>query len=94
MWGVGTLLRGAARGARVQVSSFFATGPRQPDGTFYEFRTYTIKPAKMKDFLELTNTNIHLRTAHSKLVGYWTPELGGLNKVLHVWKYGMHSIPS
>ncbi|XP_066471025.1 protein NipSnap homolog 3A [Tiliqua scincoides] len=79
--------RGAACKLRAQVSSSFATGPRQHDGTFYEFRTYTVKPDKMKSFLELTSKNIHLRTAHSKMVGYWTLELGGLNKVFHIWKY-------
>lgn len=66
----------------------FATGPRQTDGTFYEFRTYTVKPNKMKDFLDLTSQNIHLRTVHSPMVGYWTLEFGGLNKVFHIWKYG------
>nr|XP_020657103.1 protein NipSnap homolog 3B-like isoform X3 [Pogona vitticeps] len=78
----------APSGVPAQVSSSFATGPRQEDGTFYEFRTYTVKPDKMKDFLELTSRNIHLRTAHSQMIGYWTLEFGGLNKVFHIWKYG------
>ncbi|XP_034996868.1 protein NipSnap homolog 3B isoform X2 [Zootoca vivipara] len=77
----------AARRATAEVSSPFSTGPRQDDGTFYEFRTYTVKPDKMKDFLELTSKNIHLRTAHSQMVGYWTSEFGGLNKAFHIWKY-------
>ncbi|XP_060092512.1 protein NipSnap homolog 3A-like [Heteronotia binoei] len=71
----------------LQVSSSFATGPRQGDGTFYEFRTYTVKPDKMKNFLELTSKNIHLRTAQSPMVGYWTVEFGGMNKAFHIWKY-------
>ncbi|XP_026574341.1 protein NipSnap homolog 3A-like isoform X1 [Pseudonaja textilis] len=89
MRGPRALLRGVAGAARVvgaQASSF-ATGPRQADGTFYEFRTYTIKPNKMKDFLDLTSKTIHLRTAHSPMVGYWTLEFGELNKVFHIWKY-------
>uniref|UniRef100_A0A2D4PG15 NIPSNAP domain-containing protein n=1 Tax=Micrurus surinamensis TaxID=129470 RepID=A0A2D4PG15_MICSU len=69
-------------------ASSFATGPRQADSTFYEFRTYTIKPNKMKDFLDLTSKTIHLRTAHCPMVGYWTLEFGELNKVFHIWKYG------
>nr|XP_028568584.1 protein NipSnap homolog 3B-like [Podarcis muralis] len=77
----------AARRATAEVSSPFSTGPRQDDGTFYEFRTYTVKPDKMKYFLELTSKNIHLRTAHSQMVGYWTSEFGGLNKAFHIWKY-------
>ncbi|KAM4809886.1 protein NipSnap homolog 3A-like isoform 2-T2 [Rhinophrynus dorsalis] len=72
--------------ACVQVRAL-ATGPRQADKTFYEFRTYTIKPAKMSDFIKLTNENIQLRTAHSEMIGYWTLEFGGLNKVFHIWKY-------
>uniref|UniRef100_A0A670K2H6 NIPSNAP domain-containing protein n=1 Tax=Podarcis muralis TaxID=64176 RepID=A0A670K2H6_PODMU len=51
---------------------------QQDDGTFYEFRTYT--------------QNIHLRTAHSQMVGYWTSEFGGLNKsfpYLEIW-YANH----
>ncbi|XP_077201503.1 protein NipSnap homolog 3A-like [Paroedura picta] len=90
MLGCRALLAGlaaAGRGAGLQASSSFATGPRQGDGTFYELRTYTVKPDKMKDFLELTDRNIHLRTAHSPLVGYWTSEFGGLNKTFHIWKY-------
>ncbi|XP_043783830.1 protein NipSnap homolog 3A isoform X2 [Cervus elaphus] len=71
-----------------QVCSSFATGPRQYDGTFYEFRTYYLKPSKMNEFLENVKKNIHLRTAHSELVGYWSVEFGGrVNKVFHIWKY-------
>ncbi|KAB1280241.1 Protein NipSnap-like protein 3A [Camelus dromedarius] len=61
----------AARTPAPQVCSSFATGPRQYDGTFYEFRTSYLKPSKMKEFLENVKKNIHLRTAHSELVGYW-----------------------
>ncbi|XP_048360384.1 protein NipSnap homolog 3A-like [Sphaerodactylus townsendi] len=95
MLGSPTFLRGlaaAGRGVGLQVSSTFATGPRQGDGTFYEFRTYTVKPDKMKDFLELTGKNIHLRTAHSPVVGYWTLEVGGLNKAFSIWKYEQLSL--
>ncbi|XP_073508334.1 protein NipSnap homolog 3A-like isoform X1 [Phyllobates terribilis] len=71
----------------VQATAPFATGPRQHDTTLYEFRTYSIKPSMMSSFMQLTQENFHLRTAHSELVGYWTYELGGLNKVFHIWKY-------
>ncbi|CAH2283586.1 Hypothetical predicted protein [Pelobates cultripes] len=66
----------------------FATGPRQTDTTFYEFRTYTIKPCKMSEFTKHTNENFHFRTIHSELIGYFTMELGALNKVFSIWKYG------
>ncbi|KAF3821201.1 hypothetical protein GH733_011354 [Mirounga leonina] len=76
-----------------RVCSSFATGPRQYDGTFYEFRTYCLKPSKMNEFLENVKKNIHLRTAHSELVGYWSVEFGGqMNKVFHIWKYGVYEL--
>ncbi|NXH80597.1 NPS3A protein, partial [Edolisoma coerulescens] len=62
-----------------------ATGPRQNNGIFCEIRTYDIKPAKMKEFLELAN--FHFCTAHSELLGFWYRDLGALNKVFHIWKY-------
>ncbi|NXX94256.1 NPS3A protein, partial [Centropus bengalensis] len=70
-----------------------ATGPRQNNGIFYEIRTYDIKPSKMNEFVEMVNKYFHLRTAHSELVGFWSVELGAMNKVVHVWKYGMVIIP-
>ncbi|XP_040337809.1 protein NipSnap homolog 3A-like [Herpailurus yagouaroundi] len=78
----------AARTLAPQVHSSFATGPRQYDGTFYEFCTYYFKPSKMNEFLENLKKNIHLRAAHSELVGSWSVEFGGkMNKVFHIWKY-------
>jgi len=54
----------------------------------HERRTYTIQPAKFKDFVALTaKVGIKLRTKHSKLVGYWTTEIGELNQVVHLWEY-------
>lgn len=44
----------------------------------------------MNEFLENFKKNVHLRTAHSELVGYWSVEFGGrMNKAFHIWKYGM-----
>lgn len=73
-----------------QVCSPFATGPRQSDGTLYEFRTYSLKPSKTNAFLQNFQKYVHLRTAHSEMIGYWTVEFGGkINRVFHIWKYGM-----
>lgn len=77
----------AAAQPRVRLS----TGPQQKHGTFYEFRTYCIRPDLNAAFLKLTNEKIHLRTAHSELIGYWSVEYGGLNKVFHIWKYDSYS---
>ncbi|XP_020851214.1 protein NipSnap homolog 3A isoform X3 [Phascolarctos cinereus] len=90
----GTLVASASRRPPwVEVCASFATDPRQYDGTFYEFRTYIIQPAKMNEFLENINKHIHLRTAHSELVGCWRQEFGGvMNKVFHIWKYGVYEL--
>ena len=35
---------------------------------------------------------MHLRTSHSKLVGYWITEIGGgIHDVVHIWEYGRKS---
>ncbi|XP_010612627.1 protein NipSnap homolog 3A [Fukomys damarensis] len=83
------LIRTLAPRARApQVYSSFASGPRQNDGTFYEFRTYYLKPSKMNAFLENFKKYVHLRTAHSELLGCWNVEFGGrMNKAFHIWKY-------
>lgn len=72
----------------MQPTASISTGPQQQNGNFYEFRTYYIQPHLNAAFLKLTNEKIHLRTAHSELVGYWSVEYGGLNQVFHIWKYG------
>ena len=60
----------------------------------YELRTYSIQPSRFVEFLKLTEEKIHLRTAHSKIIGYWSTELGGLNEVVHIWEYGKLSLTS
>nr|XP_057920059.1 protein NipSnap homolog 3A [Doryrhamphus excisus] len=66
-------------------------GSQHNEGPLYEFRTYKIHPDRTAAFLKLTNDKIHLRTAHSELIGYWCVEYGGLNQVFHVWKYDSFS---
>ncbi|CAH6790395.1 protein NipSnap homolog 3A [Phodopus roborovskii] len=90
MLALGSCLRKvlAPRALATQVCSSFATDRRQTEGTFYEFCTYYLKPSKMKEFLQNFKKNVHLRTAHSELVGYWSVEFGGrINRVFHIWKY-------
>ncbi|XP_069029609.1 protein NipSnap homolog 3A [Embiotoca jacksoni] len=80
-------LRPPAAQPRARLSS----GPQQKHTTFYEFRTYSIRPDQNSAFLKLTNEKIHLRTAHSELIGYWSVEYGGLNQVFHIWKYDSYA---
>lgn len=54
----------------------------------YELRTYSIKPKNFKEFYDLSVEFMHLRTNHSKLVGYWTSEIGGIFDMVHIWEYG------
>lgn len=58
-----------------------------PKQKIHELRIYSINPQNIRDFLTLTSEEFHLRTSHSKLVGYWTSEIGGLNQVVHIWEY-------
>ncbi|XP_054649067.1 protein NipSnap homolog 3A [Dunckerocampus dactyliophorus] len=68
-----------------------STGSQHSERPLYEFRTYRIHPDRTAAFLKLTNEKIHLRTAHSELIGYWSVEYGGLNQVFHIWKYDSFS---
>ncbi|XP_029368184.1 protein NipSnap homolog 3A isoform X2 [Echeneis naucrates] len=85
----GSFIRSTA--ALVSPAARVSTRPQQDDQTFYEFRTYNIRPDQTAAFLKLTNEKIHLRTAHSQLIGYWNVEFGGLNQVFHIWKYDSYS---
>lgn len=58
------------------------------DKKIFEFRTYAIRPDKFGECMKIIENNIHIRTAHSKLVGFWITELGGINEVYHLWEFG------
>jgi len=53
----------------------------------YELRIYDFHPNYLPDFMKLSKENFHLRTKHSKLLGYWFTEFGGANQVVHIWEY-------
>lgn len=53
----------------------------------YELRTYGIIPAHFPAFLQFAADKYHLRTAHSPMWGFWTPEMGAQNQVVHLWQY-------
>ena len=71
---------------------FFSRSSSSGNGKIYELRTYDIIPEKLPTFLQLTNSLFHLRTAHSRMVGYWTSELGALSQTVHLWEYGKYQI--
>merc|ERR1711997_825560 len=68
--------------------NFASSSPSNP---IFELRTYNLVPKDVGKFLTLSKEKFHLRTQHSVLLGYWTAELGGLNQVVHVWKYDSYS---
>ena len=59
----------------------------------FEFRTYAIRPDKFRECMKIIESNIHIRTAHSKLVGFWITEMGGINEVYHLWEFGKSRHP-
>uniref|UniRef100_A0A8C6WEJ4 NIPSNAP domain-containing protein n=1 Tax=Neogobius melanostomus TaxID=47308 RepID=A0A8C6WEJ4_9GOBI len=75
-------------------SSGFCSAAPPSDRALYEFRVYDVQPHLYTPFLQLTNQKIHLRTAHSQLIGYWSVEYGALNQVFHIWKYDSYSARS
>lgn len=63
------------------------TGQKQSE-KIYEFRKYQINPKDVKPFMALSSEWMHVRTGHSKLIGYWVSEVGGgINDMVHIWEY-------
>ncbi|HUS95469.1 MAG TPA: NIPSNAP family protein [Hyphomicrobiaceae bacterium] len=53
----------------------------------YEFRTYTLHPRTMPEFLKRFGDGLARRQEYSKLSAFWYTEIGPLNQVIHVWPY-------
>eukprot|EP00760_Papus_ankaliazontas_P035898 PhM_4_TR8073/c0_g1_i1/m.49587 len=53
----------------------------------FELRTYNVSPQHFPSFMIHTANFLHLRVKHSKLLGYWSTEIGGVNQVVHIWAY-------
>ena len=56
-------------------------------GPIYEMRTYAYPLASIPSVLEAWNEVIEDRKKLSPLIGCWYSELGGLNKLVHIWAY-------
>jgi len=52
-----------------------------------EMRTYVLKPGMTQNFVERFAEGLTARLQFSKLLGLWQSEVGGLNRVVHVWPY-------
>jgi len=53
----------------------------------FEFRTYTLKPRTLNEFLGRFGEALSRRLALSPLAAFWYTEIGPLNEVIHVWPY-------
>lgn len=54
---------------------------------FLEMRTYVLKPGMTNNFVEGFAAGLPARLKISKLLGLFCSEVGGLNRVTHVWPY-------
>lgn len=64
-------------------------GLRSVEGTghIYELRTYRALPGQLGGWLTTFKRSLARRETHSKLVGLWQAEVGGLNAATHLWVY-------
>lgn len=54
----------------------------------YEMRIYTVQPGKVGELQALfEKEGLPIIKEHSKLVGWWSTEVGPLNQVVHLWAY-------
>ena len=54
----------------------------------YELRVYTLQPGKVPEFQALIEKEaLPVISKYSKLVGWWSTEVGSLNEVVHIWAY-------
>src|SRR5262245_21198809 len=54
----------------------------------YEMRVYTLQPGKVPEFQALIEKEaLPIINKYSKLVGWWSTEIGPLNEVVHIWAY-------
>ena len=52
-----------------------------------EFRTYTLHPRTLPEFLNRFGEKLQRRQTYSPLAAFWYTEFGPLNQVIHVWTY-------
>src|SRR5262245_48662992 len=53
----------------------------------YEFRTYTLHPRTLQEFMKRFGDALPKRERFSRLAAFWYTEIGPLNQVIHVWPY-------
>jgi len=53
----------------------------------YEFRTYTLHPRTLPEFIKRWTDALEPRLKLSPLAAFWYTEIGPLNQAIHVWPY-------
>jgi hypothetical protein len=54
----------------------------------YEMRIYTVQPGKVGELQALfEKEGLPVINDYSKLVGWWSTEVGPLNQVVHIWAF-------
>lgn len=58
-----------------------------------EVRTYTLKPGKIAQYLQLYQSKgLQVQSGHlGRLLGYFVSEFGELNQIVHMWAYDDHA---
>lgn len=57
----------------------------------YELRIYSVQPGKVGELQALfEKEGLPVINEYSKLVGWWSTEVGPLNQVVHLWAYNDH----
>ena len=52
-----------------------------------EFRTYSVRPRTLPEFLKRCGEHLERRLTYSKLAAFWYTEFGPLNQVIQAWSY-------
>jgi hypothetical protein len=53
----------------------------------YELRTYTLYVGKMAEAVKVYQESGWFEKVRDKLVGYFQTDVGGLNQLVHLWKF-------
>ena len=67
---------------------YLSTSRATSAGKIYEFRAYAIQPSKTRESVGVMEDLVAVRTRHSRMIGCWFTELGGLNEANFIWEYG------
>ncbi len=66
----------------------FSASASRNSGKVYEFRTYAVKPKRMREAMKIAEELLPFRQKFSKMNGFWYTELGALNEMNFLWEFG------